>query len=114
MFSWDCKDMHGIDPYICMHHIYIQDGMKLIRQPQCGMKSILKDIVKDKLQKLLTIRFIYPIYNNKWVYPLLLVPKKGGKSCIYVDYRELNKSTRKYHFPLPFIDQVLDSLSNKQ
>ena len=31
-----------------------------------------------------------------------------------MDYRELNKATQKYHFPLPFIDQVLDTLSGKK
>jgi hypothetical protein len=46
--------MHGIDPSICMHHIYIQDGMKHVHQPQHRMNLVLKDIVKDELQKLLT------------------------------------------------------------
>ena len=43
-----------------------------------------------------------------------MVPKKNGKWRIYVDYRELNKATQKDHFPLPFIDQVLDTLVGKK
>jgi hypothetical protein len=69
--------MHGIDPSICMHHIYIQDGMKLVCQPQYIMNPIVKDIVKDELQKLLRIKFIYLISDSEWVSPLVLVPKKG-------------------------------------
>ena len=42
------------------------------------------------------------------------MPKKGGKWIICVDYRELNKATKKDHFPLPFIDQVLDTLVGKK
>eukprot|EP00253_Pinus_taeda_P003814 PITA_03814 len=38
----------------------------------------------------------------------------NGKWRICVDYRELNKATQKYHFPLPFIDQVLDTLAGKK
>ena len=43
----------------------------------------------------------------------MLVPKKNGKWRIYVDYLELNKATKKDHFPLPFIDQVLDGPAGK-
>ena len=78
------------------------------------MSPTLKDIVKEKLQKLLDARFIYPIFNHEWVSPLVLVPKKNGKWRIYVNYRELNKATKKDHFPLPFIDQVLDDLAGKK
>ncbi|XP_050877415.1 uncharacterized protein LOC127081176 [Lathyrus oleraceus] len=33
---------------------------------------------------------------------------------IYMDYRKLNNATRKYHFPVPFIDQMLDRLDGKE
>ena len=78
------------------------------------MNPALKDIVKEELQKLLDGGFIYPISNSEWVSPLLLVPKKKGKWRIFVDYRELNKATKKDHFPLPFTDQVLDGLTGKK
>lgn len=77
------------------------------------MNPNLRKIVKEKLQKLLNVWFIYLIYDSEWVSPLVIVPKKNGKWRVYVDYRALNKATQKDHFPLPFIDQVLDSLSRK-
>ena len=77
------------------------------------MNLALKDIVKEELQKLLDAGFIYPISDSEWVSPLVLVPKKNGKWRICVDYPELNKATKKDHFPLPFIDQVLDGLARK-
>ena len=40
------------------------------------MNPSLKDIVKEELQKLLTIGFIYPISDTKWVSPLVVVPNK--------------------------------------
>ena len=69
---------------------------------------------KEELQKLLHVWFIYPISDNEWVSPLVIVPKKNGKWRVCVDYRALNKSTQKDQFPLPLIDQVLYSLSEKK
>ena len=78
------------------------------------MNLALKEIVKEELQKLLDAGFIYPIFHNEWVSPLVLVPKKNGKWRICVNYRELNKATKKDHFPLPFIDQVFAGLARKK
>ena len=85
-----------------------------IRQPQGRMNLALKDIVKEELQKLLDASFIYPISDSKWVSPLVVVPNKFiGKWSTCLDFQELNKATLKDYFPLPFIDQVLDILSDK-
>ncbi|RVW62959.1 Retrovirus-related Pol polyprotein from transposon 297 [Vitis vinifera] len=74
-------------------------------------------------------RYYYPISDRPWVSPTQVVPKKsgitvvqnekgeeiatrltsGGRVCI--DYRKLNAMIRKDHFPLPFIDQVLERVS---
>ena len=78
------------------------------------MNPNLREIVKEELQKLLNAGFIYPISDSEWVSPLVIVPKKNGKWRVCVDYRDLNKATQKDHFPLPFIDQVLDSLAGKK
>jgi hypothetical protein len=113
-FAWEYTDMKGIPTDLCTHHIYIQEGCQPIRQPQRRMNPSLKQIVKDELHKLLDVGFIYPILDSQWVSPLVIVPKKNGKWRICVDYRELNKVTQKDHFPLPFIDQVLDTLVGKR
>eukprot|EP00253_Pinus_taeda_P002517 PITA_02517 len=113
-FAWDYPDMKGIDPQLCTHNIYIERDARPIRQPQRRLNPHLKEVVKAELQKLLDVNFIYPISDSKWVSPLVVVPKKNGKWRICVDYRELNKATQKDHFPLPFIDQVLDTLAGKK
>jgi len=110
-FAWSYKEMKGIHPSVCTHHIYIKEDCKPVRKPQRRMNLALKDIVKEEVQKLLDVGFIYPISDSEWVSPLVLVPKKNGKWRIYVDYRELKKATKKDHFPLPFIDQMLDGLA---
>ena len=60
------------------------------------MNPALKDTVKEELQKLLTVGFIYPISDSKCVSPLVVVPiKVTRKWRIYVDFREINKTTLK-------------------
>src|SRR3954462_1107490 len=88
----------------------------------------MKDVVRTKVLKLLAAGIIYPIAGSRWVSPVYCVPKKGGMTVVpndknelipqrvvigyrmCIDYRKLNKATRKYHYPLPFIDQMLERL----
>ena len=85
-FAWDYSDMKGIYPNTCSHHIYTQEGARLVRQHQRRMNPTLKYIVKEEPQKLLNVNFIYLISDSKWVSPLVVVPKKNGKWWICVDY----------------------------
>ncbi|CAN6557459.1 unnamed protein product [Malus baccata var. baccata] len=89
----------------------------------------MMEVVKKEIIKLLDCGVIYPISDSRWVSPVQCVPKKsevtvvanaenelvpqriqtGWRVCI--DYRKLNATTRKDHFPLPFIDQMLERLA---
>jgi hypothetical protein len=113
-FAWDYTDMKGISPELCTHRIYIKEDCRPICQPQRRMNLNLREILEEELQKLLNAGFIYPISDSEWVSPLVIVTKKNEKWRVCVDYRALNKATQKDHFPLPFIDKVLDNLSGKK
>jgi len=105
--------MKGIVHKTCIHHIYIEENNRPIRQRQRRMNPNLREIVKEELQKLLNVNFIYPISDSQWASHLVIVPKKNGKWRVCIYYRELSKATLKDHFHLPFIDQVLDTLLGK-
>ncbi|RVW91383.1 Retrovirus-related Pol polyprotein from transposon 17.6 [Vitis vinifera] len=99
--GWQISDLKGISPLVCTHHIYMEEEAKPIRQFQ----------------------------RSPWVSPTQVVPKKSGITVVQnekgeeittrltsgwrvcIDYRKLNAVTRKDHFPLPFIDQVLERVS---
>ena len=85
--------MKGIPSNLCTHHIYIKSDSQPVYQPQRRMNPNLRDILKEEIQNLLEAGFIYPILDNEWVSPLVIVPKNNGKWRVYVDYRELNKAT---------------------
>jgi len=75
--------MSGIHPYTCTHHIYLQENTRPIAKPQRRINLALKDIVKEELRKLLDVNFMYPIFDSKWVSPLVVV-HKGKISGEYV------------------------------
>ena len=112
-----------------MHKILLEDNEKTSIEHQRRLNLIMKDVVKKAVLKWLNAGFIYAISDSSWVSPVHMVPKKGGFTVIRnerneliptrivigwrvcIDYRKLNTATRKDHFPLPFIDQMLNRLA---
>ncbi|GJZ94583.1 reverse transcriptase domain-containing protein [Tanacetum coccineum] len=88
----------------------------------------MQEVVKKEIVKLLDTGIIYPIADSPWVSPIHCVPKKGGITVVTnkndelvptrtitgwrvcIDYRKLNEATAKDHFPLPFMNQMLERL----
>ncbi|RDX75976.1 Retrovirus-related Pol polyprotein from transposon 17.6, partial [Mucuna pruriens] len=104
--GWKLADLPGINPSICMHRILMEEEVKPVRQQQRRLNPTILDIVKKEVSKLLAAGIIYPILDSQWV-----VPKKSGMTVM--KNQRLNQATCKDHFPLPFIDQVLEKLSGK-
>ena len=127
--GWQISDLKGISPLVCTHHIYMEDDAKPVRQPQRRLNPHMQGVVRSEVLKLLQAGIIYPISDSLWVSPTQVVPKKSGITVIQnekgeevstrptsgwrvcIDYRRLNSVTRKDHFPLPFMDQVLERVS---
>ncbi|RDX83942.1 Retrovirus-related Pol polyprotein from transposon 17.6, partial [Mucuna pruriens] len=82
-----------------------------IRQQQRRLNPTILDMVKKEVTKLLTVRIIYPISDSQWVSLVQVVPKKSKMTVMKNQHDEL--ATHKDHFPLPFIDQVLEKLARK-
>jgi hypothetical protein len=70
--------------------------------------------IREDLEKLLDVGFIYPIETIQWLSPLVIMPQKNGKLCICVDYRKLNAQTKKDPFLLPFWDLVFDLMAKHE
>ncbi len=64
-------------------------------------------VIKHDIDKLLATRFIQPIKEATWLSPIVVVTKKNGKLKICVDFKKLNKATKKIPYLLPFSDEVL-------
>nr|GEU38079.1 DNA-directed DNA polymerase [Tanacetum cinerariifolium] len=120
------SDIKGIDPKFCTHKILMEDDYKPAVQSQRRVNPKIHEVIKKEAIKLLDAGTIYPISDSPWVSLIHCVLKKGGMTvvanvnneliptrlvtgwrvCIY--YRKLNDATRKDHFPLPLMDQMLE------
>ncbi|CAH9142614.1 unnamed protein product, partial [Cuscuta epithymum] len=127
--AWKLEDINGISPTFCTHTIKIEEGFKPVVQPQRRLNPNMMEVVRAEIVKLLDAGIIYPISDSQWVSPIHVVPKKGGMTVMknekgellpsrtvtgwrmVIDYRKLNEATRKDHFPLPFIDQLIERLA---
>ncbi|GJX99136.1 reverse transcriptase domain-containing protein [Tanacetum coccineum] len=105
--------------------------IKVLKSRKQAIAWKLSDIKKE-VEKLLDAGLIYPISDSPWVSPVHCVPKKGGMTVVTndenelvptrlvtgwrvcIDYRKLNEATRKDHFPLPFMDQMLERLAGNE
>ena len=127
--AWSIADIKGISPTICMHKILIEASFKPSIKHQWRLNPAMKEVMRAEVLKLLNARIIYSISDSSWVSPIQVVPTKrrmtvvrnennhlistriliGWRVCI--EYRKLDKATRKDHFPLAFIDQMLARLA---
>ncbi|KAD3337312.1 hypothetical protein E3N88_32832 [Mikania micrantha] len=130
--AWKLMDIKGIHPSFCTHRILMEEDYKPVVQPQRRLNPNMGEVVKKEVLRLLDAGLIYPISDSSWVSPVHVVPKKGGMTVVVnekkeivptrtvtgwrvcIDYRKLNDATRKDHFPLPFINQMLERLSGQQ
>ncbi|KAM6547440.1 hypothetical protein CsatB_019116 [Cannabis sativa] len=127
--GWTFADLKGISPRICTHRINLEEEAIPRRDPQRRLNPPMKEVVKNEVLKLLDAAIIYPVADSKWVSPVQVVPKKSGVTVVQnekgalvptktvtgwrmcIDYRKLNAASRKDHFPLPFIDQILERIA---
>ena len=66
--------------------------------------------VKDEIEKLLTAMVICTS-RSSWTAPIIVVPKRGGGKCLVINYRALNKVTRKFTWPMPKVEDIFSKLN---
>ena len=94
---------------IVQHSIDVQ-GHRPLKQPPRRLPYHKLEIVKAELDKMIKSGVIRDS-TSPWASPIVLVTKKDGTTRFCIDYRRLNDVTRKDAFPLPRIDESLDTLS---
>jgi hypothetical protein len=108
----------------------MEDQCKPVVDHQRRLTHAMREVLKKEVIKLLDAGIIYPVPHSEWVSSVHCVPKKGSFTVVKnkknelipqrtvtgwqmcINYRKLNKATKKDHFPLPFIDEMLERLAN--
>ena len=83
--------------------------MKPVKQRLRRFDELKRRAIGEELQKLLAAGFIKEVFHPEWLANPVLVKKKSGNWRMCVDYTSLNKTCPKVPFPLPRIDQIVDS-----
>ena len=114
--GYTLDDLKGISPTLCQHKINMEPDAKPVVDHQRRLNPNMKEVVRTEILKLLEAGIIYPIVDSRWVSPVHCVPKKGGITVVpndknelipqrivtgyrmVIDFRKLNKATRKYHY----------------
>ncbi|GJT44866.1 reverse transcriptase domain-containing protein [Tanacetum coccineum] len=122
----------GIWPSFYKHKIQLLDDKNPVVQKQRRLNPNMQEVVKKEIMKLLDTGIIYPITDSPWASPIHCVSKKGGITVVTnkndelvlirtvtgwrvcIDYRKLNEATAKDHFPLLFMDQMLERLAGNK
>ncbi|GJV43423.1 reverse transcriptase domain-containing protein [Tanacetum coccineum] len=130
--AWKLSDIKGINPEFYTHKILMEEDYKPAVQHQRRVNQKIHDVIKKEVEKILDAGLIYPISDSPWVSHVHCIPKKGGFTVVEndenelistrlvtrwrvcIDYRKLNEATGKDHFPLPFMDQMLERLAGNK
>ncbi|GJU50306.1 reverse transcriptase domain-containing protein [Tanacetum coccineum] len=117
---------------VALLKILMEDNFKPAVQHQRRVNPKIHKVIKKEVIKLLDSGLIYPIFDSPWVSPVHCVPKKGGMTVVKnedneliptrlvtgwrvcIDYHKINDATRKDHFTLPFMDQMLERLARNE
>jgi hypothetical protein len=101
--------MPGMPREVAEHSLDIRLGAKPVKQAQRRCDAFKKKIITEEVAKLLKAVSIKEVRYPQWLANPVLVEKKNGKWRICIDYTNLNKACEKFPYPLPRIDQVVDS-----
>ena len=117
VLGYTLQDLKGISPALCTHRIPLDPAIAPSREPQGRLNNSMREVVKKEVLKLLNAGIIYPVPHSEWVSLVQVVPKKGGMTVVEnsknelipqravtgwrmcIDYRKLNKATKKDHSP---------------
>ena len=109
VFAWTHADMPEISPIHASHKLNVAPSAKWVKQKVGRFHPDRHLVIQTEVDNLLHNEFITIVKYPKWLANVVVVPKKGNKWRVCVDYTDLNDACPKDSSPLPFIDQIVDA-----
>nr|AAP20843.1 retrotransposon protein, putative, Ty3-gypsy sub-class [Oryza sativa Japonica Group]ABF96690.1 retrotransposon protein, putative, Ty3-gypsy subclass [Oryza sativa Japonica Group] len=103
------SDMPGVPREVIEHKLMVRPDAKPVKQKLQRFAPDRKQAIREELDKLLKVGFIGEVLHPEWLANPVMVWKANGKWRMCVGFTDLNKACPKDHFPLPRIDQLVDS-----
>ena len=109
VFAWSPKDLQGVSREIIQHTLNVDPNAEPKKQKLQKASKEREETAKAEIKKLLDAGVIREVLNSEWLLNLVLVRKSNGKWRMCVDFTDLNRACPKDDFPLPRIDQLVNS-----
>ena len=109
VFAWTHSGMADINLLHASHKLNVIPSARPVRQKVRRFNLDCHQVIQAEVDNLLKTGFIREIKYPKWLANVVVVPKKGGKWRVCVDYTDLNEACPKDSFPLPRIDHIVDA-----
>ena len=113
VFARDYKDLKGLVEEMREMKIDLLPEAIPVKKRPYKLAHKYKEIVKTKIDNMLTTRIIYLIDQSEWASPMVVQPKKHDpkKLRVCVDYRWLNKATKTDPFSTPYADETINEVA---
>ena len=109
VFAWSHEDMSRIDPSVITRRLNVSPSYEPVRQKKRMFTPKQDNAIKGEVYKLVSAEFIRKVYHPDWLVNIVMVKNANGNWRICVDFIDLNKACPKDSYPLPRIDQLVDS-----
>ncbi|XP_073133360.1 uncharacterized protein [Henckelia pumila] len=111
VFAWSPKELTGVPTHLAEHRLNILSGSRPVRQKKRHFGAEKDKFIAEQVRKLLEAGHVKEVQFPTWLSNVVLAPKSTGKWRMCIDFRDLNKACPKDCYPLPQIDQLVDSTS---
>jgi ribonuclease HI len=111
VFTWKYSDLKTYNPDVIQHKIPLEKDTITFKQKLRPISPLLFPVIEKEIKNLLDAKIIILLRYSKWIANLVIVRKKNGEIRLCVDFRKLNKCSKKENYPLPNMEHLLQRIS---